>query len=117
LSSSLVNQLRSLREGEAGFLKVATPIVDACLARYDEDQQVNFVDMKKFRIDFERVDSPTDWARPEGVIDNLRNAGKGQNGHASSARLTNTYRLIAKVNAKLVLYGGPAPAAAATAHA
>jgi hypothetical protein len=88
-------------------LKVATPVVDACLARYEEDQQVNFVDMKNFKIDFERVDAPGDWARPEGVIDNQRNTDKGANGHAPSARLVNKYRLVAKVNTKLVLYGGP----------
>jgi hypothetical protein len=85
---------------------VSTPIVDACLTRYDEDQQVNFVNMRNFKVDFERVDAPGDWARAEGVTDNRHNSTKGGNGNASAARLTNKYRLVAKINAKLVLYGG-----------
>lgn len=105
LNAETLKMTFGIPEGQEGFLKVATPIVDACLRRYEEDQKVSFIDMKKFKIDFERVDSPNQWDRAEGVIDNLRSQAKGSNGHAASQRLTNKYALVAKVNAKLVLYG------------
>jgi len=85
------------------YLKVATPIVDACIKRYEQDQDVTFMDMNNFNVQFERVGA--EWNDPTGVIDNLRNAASGKQMHASNQRLTNKYTLTAKINMKLVCYG------------
>ena len=87
-----------------GHLKVATPIVDACIERYEADTKLALQDMKNFKAIFERVGAET-WNQPEGVIDNLRANQKGQGGHVADQRLSNVYKLVARVTVDSNLIG------------
>lgn len=108
LNADSLNISFDLPEGKEGFLRVATPLVEACLKRYEEDQQVDFIDMKQFSVAFERIDSPDDWTRDEGLIDNMRSQrtdDKTRGAHNASQRKTNEYKLVAKINTKMLCLG------------
>jgi hypothetical protein len=107
LNSSALGMTFSISAQDPGWLKVDTKIVDACLDRYEQEQQVHWQDMNTFNIKFERVDG--DWDKPEGVIDNILRR-PGATDHQVGQRLHNNYKLTAQVEMDLVLYGGSATA-------
>ncbi len=90
---------------DEGYLKVPNIIVDACMKRYEANQRVNFINFNGFQFEFERVDSPTDWARPEGIVDNIKGHAKAGTTHIATRRLENEYEVVLAVNMRLVLYG------------
>ncbi len=104
LNQKALNMTIGPDENWEGHLKVATPIVDACISRYEADTKLAFEDMKNFKACFERVCAET-WNQPEGVVDNLRANQKGQGGHLADQRLANVYKLVAKVTVESNLYG------------
>lgn len=43
-------------------------MVEACLARYEEEKNLGFHDMRNLELSFTRIDSPKDWANPMGKL-------------------------------------------------
>jgi hypothetical protein len=55
------------RKGEDGWFVLDKRVVQACMAAYEEEQKVGFHDMRNFELTFTRVDSPKNFAAPEGT--------------------------------------------------
>jgi hypothetical protein len=55
-------------ENTEGFFGIDRRVPEACLARYDEEQNVGFHDMRNLEITMTRLDSPKDWANPAGAF-------------------------------------------------
>lgn len=91
--------------GAQCHLVVPNDVVDACIARYEMDQKVDFMNMKNFKGTFERVGAAT-WDDPAGLIDNIRSTQRGADGHVGNKRLENVYKITAMVEVALNLMGG-----------
>jgi hypothetical protein len=55
------------RKGEDGWFVLDKRVVQACMAAYEEEQKVGFHDMRNFELTLTRVDSPKNFAAPEGT--------------------------------------------------
>lgn len=54
-------------EGTENFFAIDKKVVEACLARYEEEKNLGFHDMRNLELSFTRIDSPKDWANPMGT--------------------------------------------------
>lgn len=54
-------------KGQEGWFPIEKCVVEACFARYEQEQKVGFHDMRNFELTFTRVDSPKNFAEPKGT--------------------------------------------------
>lgn len=54
------------QEGNEGWFAIDRRVVDACMARYDEEKNLGFHDMRNLELSLTRIDSPKKWAEPAG---------------------------------------------------
>jgi hypothetical protein len=54
-------------KGQEGWFPIEKCVVEACFARYEQEQKVGFHDMRNFELTFTRVDSPKNFAEPAGT--------------------------------------------------
>lgn len=93
-------------EGQEGFFAMDKRVIESCFAAYEEEQKIGFHDMRNFELTLTRVDSPKDWAKPEGVCDNImRRNPKTDLQHADNSRLVNKYTISGEIEIELNLFG------------
>ena len=113
-------------DGTENFFAIDRRVVDACMARYEEEKNLGFHDMRNLELSFTRIDSPKDWANPagttplsrvplkvhpsvpQGVCDNIARRTKTDLQHADNTRLNNKYTISGEIEIELNLFGtGP----------
>jgi hypothetical protein len=92
-------------EGTDAFFSIDRRVVDACMARYEEEQNVGFHDMRNFQMTLTRVDSPKNPANPAGICDNIARRNKTDLAHADDTRLNNKYTISGIIEIQMNLFG------------